>query len=263
MDYRARMYDPGLGRFVQPDTIISEPINPGTLNRFSYVQNSPTRHVDPTGHYIEEYDFDDPFFWDSRELDQSWSYLLPPEVAEEYYGVRTALRVSLKTLVGEFSGFGTSEPWLSHLTTGPDYISVTVVIPLPFLLVIGPAVSIARDRYNNWYWSPGIGISFTPTIDIGFGWRTTGLNNIPTEEQLENTMVHGWSLNLSAGDILGAGYTNWNPAIENDDFSGWENQAIEAELTTPGFSAALLYGFWIYDDGDATPWFWQDWGTSQ
>jgi RHS repeat-associated protein len=52
MDYKARWYDPALGRFVQPDTIVPDPANPQDLNRYSYVRNNPLRYTDPTGHYI-------------------------------------------------------------------------------------------------------------------------------------------------------------------------------------------------------------------
>jgi RHS repeat-associated protein len=50
MDYHARMYDPALGRFVQPDTIIPSANSPQSWNRFSYVQNNPINRTDPTGH---------------------------------------------------------------------------------------------------------------------------------------------------------------------------------------------------------------------
>ena len=48
--YGARWYDSSLGRFVQPDTIVPEPGNPQSLNRYSYSANNPLRFVDPTGH---------------------------------------------------------------------------------------------------------------------------------------------------------------------------------------------------------------------
>ena len=38
MDYKARMYDPALGRFLQPDSIIPGMGNPQSLNRFSYLR---------------------------------------------------------------------------------------------------------------------------------------------------------------------------------------------------------------------------------
>ena len=51
MDYRARFYSSRLGRFTQPDTLIPDPANPQSFNRYSYVQNSPLNFVDPSGHW--------------------------------------------------------------------------------------------------------------------------------------------------------------------------------------------------------------------
>ncbi len=48
--YNSRWYDQLTGRFLQPDTIVPEPGNPGSLNRYSYVLNNPLRYTDPTGH---------------------------------------------------------------------------------------------------------------------------------------------------------------------------------------------------------------------
>jgi RHS repeat-associated protein len=50
MDYKARFYDPALNRFLQPDSIVSNPLNPQTWNRYSYVNNSPVNFTDPSGH---------------------------------------------------------------------------------------------------------------------------------------------------------------------------------------------------------------------
>jgi RHS repeat-associated protein len=52
-DYNARYYDPWLGRFVSADTVVPNPGNPQTLNRYAYVHNNPLRYVDPTGHQVE------------------------------------------------------------------------------------------------------------------------------------------------------------------------------------------------------------------
>ncbi len=48
--YNARWYDPYIGRFLAPDTIIPSPGNPQALNRYSYVLGNPLRYTDPTGH---------------------------------------------------------------------------------------------------------------------------------------------------------------------------------------------------------------------
>jgi len=52
--YGARYYDPELGRFIQPDTIVSNPGDAQSFDRYAYVNNNPLRYTDPTGHYSPE-----------------------------------------------------------------------------------------------------------------------------------------------------------------------------------------------------------------
>ena len=49
MDYKARFYDPALGRFTQPDSIIPNAADPQSWDRYSYVVNNPLRFTDPSG----------------------------------------------------------------------------------------------------------------------------------------------------------------------------------------------------------------------
>jgi RHS repeat-associated protein len=44
-----RLYDPEIGRFLQADPIIQEPLNGQNYNRYGYVQNNPLSYTDPTG----------------------------------------------------------------------------------------------------------------------------------------------------------------------------------------------------------------------
>jgi RHS repeat-associated protein len=46
----ARFYDPALARWLSADTLVPDPKNPQSLNRYSYVRNSPLNFTDPTGH---------------------------------------------------------------------------------------------------------------------------------------------------------------------------------------------------------------------
>ena len=50
--YNARYYDPELGRFTQPDTIVPDPSHSQSLNRYTYANNSPLVYVDPSGHLV-------------------------------------------------------------------------------------------------------------------------------------------------------------------------------------------------------------------
>ena len=49
--YYARYYDPVLGRFLSPDTLVQSPGDPQSLNRYAYARNNPVLYTDPTGHF--------------------------------------------------------------------------------------------------------------------------------------------------------------------------------------------------------------------
>jgi hypothetical protein len=52
MDYNARMYDVGIGRFIQPDNIVQDLVSNQTWNRYTYVLNNPIMWIDPNGHSV-------------------------------------------------------------------------------------------------------------------------------------------------------------------------------------------------------------------
>jgi RHS repeat-associated protein len=50
--YNARYYNPQLGRFISPDTIVPDPANPQALNRYGYALNNPLIYTDPSGQWF-------------------------------------------------------------------------------------------------------------------------------------------------------------------------------------------------------------------
>jgi RHS repeat-associated protein len=46
----ARYYDPVLGSFLSPDTLVPEPGQPEGYNRYAYANGNPLRFIDPSGH---------------------------------------------------------------------------------------------------------------------------------------------------------------------------------------------------------------------
>jgi RHS repeat-associated protein len=48
--YNARYYGSDLARFLSPDSLVPDPNDPRSYNRYSYVTNNPLKFTDPTGH---------------------------------------------------------------------------------------------------------------------------------------------------------------------------------------------------------------------
>jgi RHS repeat-associated protein len=53
-DYKARYLDPRIGRFVSADTIVPEPGNPQSYNKYAYTLNNPLRYTDPDGNATDD-----------------------------------------------------------------------------------------------------------------------------------------------------------------------------------------------------------------
>jgi len=50
-DYGARWYEPKLGRFLSPDSVVPAAYDPQSVNPYSYVRNNPLNRIDPTGNF--------------------------------------------------------------------------------------------------------------------------------------------------------------------------------------------------------------------
>jgi RHS repeat-associated protein len=50
-NYDTRLYDPLIGRFINPDSIVPDWYDPQSLNPYSYCLNNPLVYTDPSGHF--------------------------------------------------------------------------------------------------------------------------------------------------------------------------------------------------------------------
>jgi RHS repeat-associated protein len=49
-DFNARFFTPVAARFISPDSIVPNPADPQSLNRYTAMANNPLKFTDPTGH---------------------------------------------------------------------------------------------------------------------------------------------------------------------------------------------------------------------
>jgi len=49
----ARYYDPQIGQFISPDTLVPDATNVFDYNRYMYARGNPMKYTDPTGHYSD------------------------------------------------------------------------------------------------------------------------------------------------------------------------------------------------------------------
>jgi RHS repeat-associated protein len=108
MYYGARFYDPFLARFVQADTIVPQPGNPQSLNRFSYVANNPVRYIDPTGKFttseLAEWGISKDLMDDWQDFCwEWWTVLMDAKLGDEVVGQS---RLHLSALTRTFQLIG-------------------------------------------------------------------------------------------------------------------------------------------------------------
>ena len=61
--YNARYYDPEIGHFISPDTLVPDPGSVFGYNRYMYAMGNPLKFSDPSGHCEETPDQDDAECW--------------------------------------------------------------------------------------------------------------------------------------------------------------------------------------------------------
>jgi RHS repeat-associated protein len=101
--FKARYYDSAVGRFLSADTIVPDPANPQSLNRYTYASNSPLNRVDPTGHCDSKADRkSDPCWLRLYEIQSTWGIsILNAEYWEyDYLGYLSEVLSGVADMIG-------------------------------------------------------------------------------------------------------------------------------------------------------------------
>ncbi len=67
--YNARYYDPAIGQFVSPDTLVPDASRVSDWNRYAYARGNPLKYSDPSGHLSQD-EISDYFGYSGESLDQ-------------------------------------------------------------------------------------------------------------------------------------------------------------------------------------------------
>lgn len=182
MYYGARYYDATLGRFTQADTIVPNPMDPQSLNRYSYVRNNPVNLIDPTGH--EDCAPEDDWCWQNRwfeahgqcwsDAKQDWSKSCEPafqdkDILQEVLGEEGGLQIVAKAdpvkllamLANSTNGASLANGILDAIGDDPQALQLQIAQAIRlFLATLNPNLSFLFYGPNS-----------VDAVGLGFSWN--------------------------------------------------------------------------------------------
>jgi hypothetical protein len=246
-----------MGRFMSPDPIAGNVMNPQSWNRYAYAANNPLKFTDPSGLrcYWDDATVDDPVADGGADALQcsndggSWYNDEPSNDAPTYSttawgqmpndGSGTSdfadpnLFPNQQPMPlfggggGGFTSFGPAAPANNETTTGvKPTVGYSGTVIFPVFLGLGPAVNVTYVPLQKmWCVAPGVGASVGRTFSVG---PIVG-NASSMKSILEGASFSGgYQFTPAAG---GGGSVNSSGVVSGNTFG------------VPGASATLTYGF--------------------
>jgi hypothetical protein len=148
----ARFYDSALGRWISADTIVPDPANPQSFNRYTYVNNRPLSYIDSSGHAP----------WQANYV--LWKLglnILSSEAARHFAHGRQDVRENFGPIIGISATYGASPlvvaASVAHQASDVERAFGTDVIEsIATYLKPNQSVGIAQLRpWEHWAWSSG------------------------------------------------------------------------------------------------------------
>ena len=186
--YEARYYHPVFGRFLSPDTLVPDPLNPQNLNRYSYAGNNPLRYLDPTGQ--AEIDAESGF-WPGGRMPQydgvsvrSWRMGQDTFFGRDFYTLQTNFSPSSFSRPWMSDGFGGGRFGSSLMGSGADFLrsmSSAEVLMVPEVHVTAGR-PMASDAFSGWDWTQqGLGMAEAvpyPLVSTPAGLLNAGISTV-------------------------------------------------------------------------------------
>jgi RHS repeat-associated protein len=247
--YNARYYDANIGRFISPDTLVPNPANPQSLNRYSYCLNNPLRYNDPSGH--EE---------NSSEGYTVQQYLEIGAIFADIYGPECLIGgAQYAASCGNTTMFATCASLLATYAVSGGQVSAGMVQTIGMCL----SGNISKQGYEDamsikgvnaavaTYWSISLAVAQRMDKDVASSMRETGdpwgrpvgRYNNPGTAQYEILVNNpGYDLYEGYGGLKG--------------FGGFGRGLYEASLVTLDlFASSVSYEDFALAVTIAAPWF--------
>ncbi len=238
----ARYYDATIGRFISPDSIVPQPYNPQSLNRYSYCLNNPLRYIDPSGHLALPY----PETVEEYGLDADDIYPVPDDpaagIVEDFdpcatgvhpgcdYGEVIPTKGTVQGIVIEgdlaFIGQITGEAgyaWDSN-GDGDMVISLGGGVILDAEASIGPKYyHIEADNLDELE----EGLCVTEGVSIGLWFCSVEYEQI-YDSTGENYIGYAYGLDFGPNFVPGTVYRQWSETKTGNPVTNWWNDAMES-----------------------------------
>ena len=213
--YNARYYDPVIGRFISPDTTGQNLNDPQSLNRYTYCQNNPLNHTDPTGHANVAYD------------DGGWD--IQPTITTTFVVI---VNVTTMDITGDAGTIMNSRKVPGYLDSGlelpemPDENMAPIQNWSGSSAVVGGASAITVADQYLYYFSPMAGGS------IPVSQQTITITASVSYYSDSGTIVADLSIGTNTKDF------SFKPMLNGSNGMRQKLQSYGVQKSTPSYSAS-------------------------
>ncbi len=251
-NYKARLYDPLIGRFISADSLVPEPGDLQALNKYGYARNNPLIYVDPSGHD-----------WNLIAAYNSFK----SSVAVAYDNVSNYAQVKAATTVDYASA-----AWSSARAVASNFLNQTKTV-LDNASIAAYRTSVVNaytqadvaDTLTGKIWlgvtaSGGAGVSFFGLVNGSYSYLTnlrgdTCYVKSPLEYNAQ-AMEFGVEVSANLAPIVGAGKDCSSFGGRNETVAVGADvpvKAASASLTKNSKSVTISATMWPLNQGIGTP----------
>ncbi|MDD4688790.1 MAG: S8 family serine peptidase [Eubacteriales bacterium] len=175
----ARYYDPQIARFISQDTLIGDPNDPLSLNRYTYCFNNPLKYYDPSGHWSLSI---------SSLFDMASSYVMNNVVSPIQDFAKSAYQAFNNYVISPTVKF--VQQYEEEIKTGA--IAAGLIVGGAALTVAtggaaAPAVALAGAIAGGAMIGAGLDMSLTMVLD----YKDDGAVNYPTQKYVASGLRGG------------------------------------------------------------------------